>query len=189
MLEFNSVEEIYQTLDKTRNKLVATVSDLSDERANYSPSPEKWSTALLVEHLAKTEANLVRIVAKLLGKAETDGAPSDGKINPPVSFAAMAETARNEKFQAPSFIAPEGATGIAESLNQLSESRRALLEMRPRIEQVDCSKAEYPHPFFGKFNLYQWLGFIAMHELHHLAQIKNLLTARNEEKSEDSVFQ
>lgn len=179
MLEFNSVEEIYTALDETRNKLVATVANLSDERANYSFSREKWSTVLLVEHLAKTEANLVRVVAKLLGKAEADNTASDGKINPPISFAAMAETARNERFHAPSFIAPEGATSIAESLNQLTESRSTLLEMRPRIERIDCSKAEYPHPFFGNFNLYQWLAFIGMHELHHLAQIKNLLSEQN----------
>jgi hypothetical protein len=179
MLEFKSVEEIYAALDTTRNKVVETVSDLSEERANYSPSQEKWSTALIVEHLAKTEANLVRVVAKLLSKAESHGAPSVGEINPPISFAAMAEAARKEKFQAPSFIAPEGAASIRESLNQFAESRRALVEMRPRIERVDCSKVEYPHPFFGNFNLYQWLGFIGMHELHHLAQIKNLLADQN----------
>ncbi|MDQ4120565.1 MAG: DinB family protein [Acidobacteriota bacterium] len=175
MTELKSVEEIYEALDKARSKVVETVSGLTDEQANFQPSTERWSARLIVEHLAKIEANLVRVVGKLLGKAEAENVTSDGSINPPVSFAAMAERARNERFQAPAFIAPEGAASIAESLNQLSQSRVALLEMRPRIEAVDCSTVQYPHPIFGRFNLYQWLGFIGVHELHHLAQIKNLL--------------
>ena len=175
MTELKSVEEIYASLDAARNKVVNTISVLGGEQANFRPSAEKWSAAEIVEHLAKTEANLVRVVGKLLGKAEAENAPSDGTINPPISFAAMAERARNEKFQAPSFIAPEGAASVSESLEQLSQSRAALVELRPRIEAVDCSKVEYPHPFFGNFNLYQWLGFIGVHELRHLAQIENLL--------------
>lgn len=178
MTELKSVEEIYASLEAARNKVVETVSSLSDEQANFRPSTEKWSAAEIVEHLAKTEANLVRVVGKLLGKAEAENALSDGTLNPPVSFAAMAEKARNERFQAPAFIAPEGSANIAESLKQLSQSRVALVEMRPRIEAVDCSNVEYPHPFFGKMNLYQWLGFIGVHELRHLAQIKNLLDGK-----------
>lgn len=174
-MEFKSVEEIYTALDKMRIKVVETVSNLNEEQANFQPNQEIWSAALIVEHLAKTEANLVRVIGKLLGKAEADNVPSDGKINPPVSFAAMAERARGERFQAPAFIVPEGAANIAESLKKLSQSRDRLIEMKPRIKAVDCSKVEYPHPFFGNFNLYQWIGFIGVHELRHLAQIENLL--------------
>jgi hypothetical protein len=113
MMEFKSVEEIYSALDKTRNKVVDTVSALSEEQINFRPSTEKWSAALIVEHLAKTEANLVRVVGKLLGKAEAENVPSDGKINPPISLTEMADRARNERFQAPAFIAqhaPQDAT-------------------------------------------------------------------------------
>jgi hypothetical protein len=184
MMEFKSVEEIYAALDKMRSTVVDAVSSLSEERANFRPSPEKWSAILIVEHLAKTESNLVRVVGKLLGKAEAENTPSDGKINPPVSFAAIADRARNERFQAPAVIAPEGAASLSESLEQLAQSRAALLEMRPRIEAVDCSKVGYPHPAFGKFNLYQWLAFIGIHELRHLAQIENLLTAQSQQKAE-----
>jgi hypothetical protein len=183
MMEFKSVEEIYAALDKMRSTVVDAVSSLSEEQANFRPSPEKWSATLIVEHLAKTESNLVRVVGKLLGKAEVENTPSDGKINPPVSFAAIADRARTERFQAPAFIAPEGAASVAESLEQLSQSRAALLELRPRIEAVDCSKVGYPHPAFGKFNLYQWLAFIGIHELRHLAQIENLLADQNKQKS------
>lgn len=178
------MEEIYAALDKMRSKFVEAVSSLTDEQASFRPSAEKWSAVLIVEHLAKTEANLVRVVGKLLGKAEAANAPSDGEINPPVSFAAIADRARNERFQAPAVIAPEGAASLSESLNQLSQSRAALLEMRPRIKAVDCSKVGYPHPAFGQFNLYQWVAFIGIHELRHLAQIENLLIAQSQQKAE-----
>lgn len=178
MLIFASVEEIYQSLDRTRNKLIEAISILNETEANFRPTPEKWSATLIVEHLAKTEANLVRVVKKLLGKAEAANAKSDGKINPPISFAETAEKIRGERLEAPAFIAPEGAASIADSLKQLAESRRALLELRARIEAVDGSNAEYPHPFFGQFNLYQWLAFIGLHERHHLRQIRELIKAQ-----------
>ena len=177
MLIFASVEEIYQSLDRTRNKLIDAVSVLNETQANFRPTPEKWSATLIIEHLAKTEANLSRLVTKLLRTAEGANIKSDGKINPPLSFAEIAEKVRGERLEAPAFIAPEGATSIADSLKQLAESRRALLELRARIEAVDGSNAEYPHPFFGQFNLYQWLAFIGLHERHHLRQIRKLLKA------------
>lgn len=179
MVEFKNVAEIYSWLDETRGKVVETVSVLSEEQASFRPSDDKWSAALLVEHLAKTEANLVRVVGKLLGKAEAENKPSDGSINPPVSFAEITERWQGKRFEAPAFIVPEGATSIAESLKLLAESRRALAELRPRVEAVDGANAEYPHPAFGPLNLYQWLAFIGFHEMHHLRQIENLLAVQS----------
>jgi hypothetical protein len=179
MTEFKNVGEIYSWLDKTRNKVVETVSILNEEQAGFRPSEDKWSASLLVEHLAKTEANLVRVVGKLLGKAEAENVPSDGNINPPFSFAEIAERWQGMRFEAPAFIVPEGATDIAESLKLLAESRRALAKLRPRIEAVNGSNAKYPHPAFGPLDLYQWLGFIGLHEMHHLRQIENLLAVQN----------
>lgn len=179
-MEFRSVEEIYAALDKTRGKVLDTASGLNEEQANYRPSQDKWSAALIVEHLAKTEANLVRVAAKLLGKAEAANVPSDGTINPPISFASQVEKIRGAKLEAPPFIKPEGEMTIADSLKQLAESRAALKELRPRVEAVDGSNVSYPHPFFGPLNLYEWLGFIGLHEMHHLRQIENVLSRQKQ---------
>ena len=177
-MEFNSVDEIYTTIEITRGKLVAAVSELSNDNGRYLPAPEKWSVAHAVEHLAKTEVNLVRVIEKLLGEAEAANKPSDGHIAPPVSFVDIAQQWQGQKLQAPEFIKPEGAATIAESLAQLEQSRQKLRDLRPRIEQIDLSEAKYPHPAFGPINGYYWLAFIGFHESRHLKQINEILAHR-----------
>jgi hypothetical protein len=175
-MNYTSVPQIFEVIDETRARLYRRVEGLSEEQANFRPSEDKWSAALIVEHLAKTEANLVRVVAKLLRKAEAENVPSDGTINPPVSFATQVEKIQGARLEAPAFSAPEGLMGVADSLKLLSESRAALKELRPRLAAVDGSNVSYPHPFFGPLNLYEWLGFIGLHEMHHLRQIENVLS-------------
>lgn len=177
-MEFKTIEEIFASLDKTRGKLTDTVSVLTDEQSGTLPAPERWSAAHIVEHLAKTEESLTRAVEKMLGKAEAENIPATGTIEPPVSFAAIAAQAQGQKFQAPEMLRPEGAATVAESLANLEKSRAALKALRPRLEAVDLSNAKFPHPAFGAMNLYYWLAFIGIHEMHHLKQIGEILAKK-----------
>jgi hypothetical protein len=174
-MTFDSVEQIFEEIESTRKKLVDHVSNLSDEEANFRPTPEKWSTANIVEHLAITENSLIRLVNKLLAKAEAENLPSTGKIDPPVSFVEIAEKAGRTRFEAPEAVRPGGAASIAQSLSELQKSRTVLCELRPRLEAVDLSNVAFPHPAFGAMNLYSWLAFIGLHEARHLRQIVEIL--------------
>ena len=178
---YNSVAEIFEDIDKTRSELKLRVSALTEEQQNARAADGGWSAAEIVEHLATVESGVVKITAKLLAQAERESAKSDGIFNPPVSFVEQAKTAANQKFQAPERIHPQGRQSVAESLSKLDESRRALTEMRPRIESVDSSKTAFPHPFFGDLNLYEWLAMIGMHERRHLQQIEAILETNKAE--------
>jgi hypothetical protein len=118
------------------------------------------------------------LIEKLLAKAEADNIPSTGKIEPPVSFGAIAEQASKQKFNAPDTIKPEGTSSISESLIRMDKSRAALHALRPRMERVDLSNVTFPHPAFGPMNLYYWLVFIGLHEARHLQQISDVLANR-----------
>ncbi len=176
-MEFHTVSEILAAIDDTRSKLVSKVVVLTDDHANFQSAPEKWSAAYLVEHLAKTEESLLRVIEKLLAKAEAENIPATGRIEPPVSFPEHVVKASGQKFTAPEFIKPEGTTSVSESLARLEKSRLALRDLQPRLEKVDSSNAVYPHPAFGPLNLYQWLAFIGLHEGRHLRQIADNLDA------------
>ena len=177
---YNSVAEILDSIDETRGKLIAAVSNLSDNELNFRPAENSWTVAELVEHVAKTEAGIVPLVFRLLKNAEADGAQSDGTINPPISLAEQHEIARTTKFQAPEMIRPEGTASVSESLAKLAESRETIGNLRSRLEAVDLSNTAFPHPAFGKLNLYQWLAFIGLHEGRHLAQIEKILAETRE---------
>ena len=129
--------------------------------------------------MATVENGVIRIIAKLLAKAETEGVTSDGTFSAPLSFVEQAQSIENQKLAAPERVHPQGTQSIAESLSKFDENRRALNELRPRIEAVDSSNTAFPHPFFGNLNLYQWLVLIGLHESRHLHQIEGILAEKN----------
>lgn len=172
---YNNVEEIYQTIDKTRAKLIETVSVVSDEKGKARGNGEGWSVAEIVEHLGIVEDGITRIINKMLENAEKDGKKSDGTFNPPLSLVKYAETANGQKYQAPERIHPQGFQSLEKSLAKLSENRTVLRTLQTRIESVDSTEPKFPHPSFGNLNLYEWLAFIGLHEFRHLQQIKRIL--------------
>lgn len=174
---FNSVEEIFVFIDKKRERLVETISSLSDEQTAQRRTPDAWSIAEILEHLSMIENGLSIAINKLLEKAEAKGLVSENKgvLNPPISLAAEAERAKDAKFQSPEPFIPKKAATVSTSLESLKSSRAALHELRSRIEAVDGSEVRFPHPAFGPLNLYQWIAFIGLHEAHHLRQIRETI--------------
>ena len=174
-MDFRSVPEIYEHIDRTRARLFDAVEGLSDEQQTFTPAPDRWSVAQLVEHLSIVEGNVVALLGKLLGKAEEAGAPSPSPdlFADPVSIEEFVERARGVKLEAPERIRPTGLS-LADSLARLKESRAALHALRPRVERADGRALRFPHPAWGPLDLYQWLLFIGAHEDRHLAQIEAL---------------
>jgi hypothetical protein len=173
-MDFRSVPEIYQHIDRTRARLVAAVEGLSEEQQSFSPGPDRWSVAELVEHLSIVEGNVAALLDRLLGKTEESGAASaPDTFNDPVSIEEFVERARVVKYEAPERIRPTGLP-LADSLARLKDSRAALHALRPRVERADGRALRFPHPAWGPLDLYQWLLFVGAHEDRHLAQIEAL---------------
>lgn len=171
---YNSVTEIFEAIDKTRNELLEHIAAIPQEKMYFKANEKTWSPAEIVEHLAKTEAELVPLFFKLLKSAEAAPVPSDGTINPPISFAEIAPKFMDVKLEAPEMIKPGANEKIEDSLVKLEQSRQMLRGLQSRLKAVDLSKPVYPHPFLGNMNLYQWLAFIGLHEMRHLSQIRRV---------------
>jgi uncharacterized damage-inducible protein DinB len=179
-MEFRSVNEIYEHIDRARARLVAAVEGLTDEQQAFTTAPERWSVAQVCEHLAMVEGNVVALLDKLLGKAEAPGdSAGAGGTFEPVSIEEFVERSRAVKFEAPERIRPSGALPVADSLARLRDTRAALHALRPRVERADGRALSFPHPAWGALDLYQWLLFVAAHEDRHLAQIEALKQSMN----------
>jgi hypothetical protein len=175
-MDFRSVPEIYEHIDRTRARLLSAVEGLSEEQQGYRPAPERWSVAELVEHLSIVEGNVAALLGRLLGKAgEAGGAAAVGDLAP-VSIEEFVERTRDVKLEAPERIRPSGLP-LPDSLARLKDSRAALHDMRPRVERADGRALRFPHPAWGPLDLYQWLLFVGAHEDRHLAQIEALKAA------------
>ena len=174
-----TIADIYTTNDGIREKLKQTVENLSDEQANFLPEDEKWTIALLVEHISIVEEGMSKISAKLLNQAQAAGVKADGTANLTENFVTKATEARNLKLDAPAQMLPTGKQTISESLARMEENRKRLEELRPLFESVECSDFTFPHPSFGALTAHEWLTLIGGHEARHLRQLENLLAKTN----------
>jgi uncharacterized damage-inducible protein DinB len=174
---YNSVPEIFQAMDATRNRLYARVGGLSEAQESARAAEGAWSVREIVEHLAIMEERLSRMMAVMLAKAESAGAPSAAQAMQPFTLDHFIEGNRGQKFQAPEQVRPTGEESIAALLERLRASRNFLSGLQQRMEATDLSAMSYPHPAFGPLNVYQWLALIGLHEERHLAQIESLLAS------------
>ncbi len=174
---YNSIADIYAANDDIRRRLVERVEGLRAAQLGYRAQAGAWSAGEIVEHLAIIEGKLGRAIQMMLHKAESAGAESGGPPPPmqPFSLDEFAAQARAQKFVAPEELRPQGDAKLADVLVKLSESRAALRALQPRLETIDGTRAQYPHPIFGPLNLYQWLAFIGLHEARHLRQLEGVL--------------
>ena len=108
-MTYESLSEIFDSIDATRTRLLERVASLSDGQADARANGTGWSVAEIVEHLGLVENQIVRLSRLMLMKAEAAGeqASSDGRIGP-ISLDRITERASREKYQAPETALPTG---------------------------------------------------------------------------------
>jgi uncharacterized damage-inducible protein DinB len=181
-MTYNSVAEIYEDIERTRERLTRTVTELNAEQQDFRTSPETWSVADIVEHLSIVEGRVVKLLSTLIEKAESNGHTLSADTPfAPVSIAEQVELTRAQKLTAPEQIQPTGMS-LDDSLASLLRTRAALQSLRPRVELIDGTELRFPHPAWGAINLYQWIAFVGAHESRHLAQIEALKETMNAER-------
>jgi len=173
-----TISDVYAKNEEIREKMKQVVLSLSDEQTADLPEGEKWTIAEIVEHVAIVQEGMMKISAKLLNQAKAAGKTSDGKAHLSENFAAKAAEAQTLKFEAPDRVRPTGNQSIEESLRKMDETRRALEDMRPLFESVECSDFKFPHPFMGDLTAHEWLALVGGHEARHLKQIVSRLKSQ-----------
>lgn len=184
-MSYNSVAEIYEAIDESRGRLLASVENLADGQETFRPAPDRWSIAEIIEHLSLVEKQIARLFHVMLSKAEAAGATraeNDDAFAAPVTIEHLLEPLREKRLQSPDGARPRGSARLADSVARLRESRAALHDLRPRLERIDGAALVYPHPAAGPINAYQWLLFVGSHEDRHRLQIEALKQTMNDER-------
>lgn len=174
-MKYQTIAEVYEGNDKIREKLKATVANLSEQQANTLPEGEKWTVAGIVEHLSMVEDGITRVSAKLLKAAQPTGGQTNGEVKFSEIFLGHIAGAGEKKFEAPERIHPSGILTIKESLARMEENRQKLYELRSLFETIDPAGFTFPHPAFGELTAHEWLALVGGHELRHIRQIEKLL--------------
>jgi uncharacterized damage-inducible protein DinB len=133
---------IAEVIERERRRLVDVLAEVSQEQAEFVPSPGQWSIRDVVEHVAAAERGVVEIIARLAGAAAPPEGPS--------------ATGRS----------------LTELRQHLTAVRAQLLSLVERLPQDANLDAKHDHPFFGPLNWKEWLAFQRVHDGDHIEQIE-----------------
>jgi uncharacterized damage-inducible protein DinB len=168
-------------LDAERAALMADVARVHEQDRSRRPSPECWSIAEVLEHLATVERGVAKLIAK---RGRQTPAPDQAPAQP-LDDARIAQLrGREERRQAPEFVRPSGTMSAADALRALEETRAGLRQAILDADPVSLDSCTHPHPVLGSITLRDWLNFIAHHEARHAAQISEIAEVFSQEVGE-----
>ena len=167
------LKELWDGMERNREITLGLVSGLSGEEF-VDRAEGEWSIAEILEHLVLAETGTSKVIRKMLKE-------NAGKLLPyPADDAVLAvrETGgpRERMTEAPEVALPKGSLGKEEILTSAAQAREATRASLEMLAGVDPRSVEFPHPFFGNMNLYEWPHrIIREHERQHHPQIEEVL--------------
>lgn len=174
---WNNLNEIFDSLDGTRQSTLEFLGSLSVAQGSFRPGPDAWSIAEIAEHISLSEDRILKGIKRLLAQLESVGAARDPNARTAVSLEEMGRQAAGRKFKSPEGSTPQTGATISAGVERMSQVREELKALRQRIEGVDLSAATFPHPVFGPLNAYEWLAFMIKHEERHVGQMRAVTSA------------
>jgi len=169
-------EALLQYLETNRAVLRAAVDPVPAALRETRPAPGRWSVANVLEHLARVEEQITRLLAKRLAEARDAGAlPPETRSSPvlePAHQSALLD--RRRRITASERSHPVDAMDASAALAALEKSRAGLRELVVAYDGLNLSGVSFPHPVLGNLDGYGWLQFIGTHEARHAAQIREI---------------
>ncbi len=160
-------------MEENRRITLGMIADLPDE-AFVRRDEGCWSIAEILEHLVLAETGTSKLIRKMMKE-------NAGKLPPyPAddSVLIVRETGRScePMTEAPEVAYPKGSHGKEEVLRIAAQTREATHASLAMLAGADPRSVEFPHPYFGNMNLYEWpYRIILEHERHHHPQIEKIL--------------
>jgi uncharacterized damage-inducible protein DinB len=166
-----SLETIIVNLDRAQTQLLGAADAVARDQWKTRPRDGRWSAGELIAHLTATERTILSRAGKLLEKPPKP-VPFYKRFHIPM----MIVEARVIRRKAPASVEPQF---VCEKEVMLAELRRVRERTLAFIEEArgrDLRKYNMPHPFLGNLNAYDWLQFIASHEIRHTKQMREIAT-------------
>jgi uncharacterized damage-inducible protein DinB len=169
-------EELLRHLDATRSTLETTVDAIPASIRETRPAPDRWSVAEVLEHLARVEEQLTRLLSAKLAEAKANGLLGPEVETSPVvgTLDATHVLDRSRRITASDRVQPRGEMDSTSAREALDRSRAVLRQLVTVYEGLSLHAFTFPHPVLGVIDGYQWLAFIGTHEVRHANQIREI---------------
>lgn len=173
-MKFHTIADILAAQRRAHDRFSTAVSGLNEAQLHFRPAAEEWTIAEIAEHVSIVNGGMLRITHKLLKLAEAEPAAPAADLSLGYTFPADNPP---PKFQAPDGVRPKGGVSIPDALANIQKSLDGFDEIRARLEAVDLSKHEFPHPALGPITAYRWMILMGEHQDLHRRQIERIKAA------------
>jgi uncharacterized damage-inducible protein DinB len=164
-----SLAIIIENLARAQRELLRVADSVPAEQWKTRPAEERWSAGELIGHLSAIERAILSRADKLLQKPPIS-VPFYKRFHVPM----MIVEARVIRRKAPSALEPQMAGEKEEMLAELRGVRERTLAFIEETRGRDLGRYLMPHAFLGTLNVYDWLQFIASHEIRHMKQMREI---------------
>lgn len=163
-------------LNETKENLLAAVKGLSAEQLNFKPTPESWSVAECIEHIAISESMLFGMMQGTLKEAANPAKRSEVKMTDDQVKSVI--SSRERKVKTSEAFVPSNKFGSADgSLKEFASKRDASIEYVKTTQ--DDLRNHYAQMPFGTMDSFQVIIFMAGHSARHTAQAKEVMANAN----------
>lgn len=162
--------DVIVLLDQERAGFLAQVSRVPAARQTERPRPDRWSVAEIVEHMARIDTGVARVLAAKSVEPAT-ATPEElarGRMTP--AMAARIRS-REERVEAPDRVRPSGTLTPDAALAMLAQARAALRDAVLAADPAVLESRMHPHVVIGPMTLRAWVEFAAHHDARHAQQV------------------
>lgn len=161
-----NLEPIVQKLAVTQRDLLRAADSVSAEQWRTPPKEGHWSAGELIAHLMTVERAVLRSADRISQKRPKEW-PFYRRFHLPFQIVEK----RWIRRKSPIPLDPDLLREKEDMLAEFREVRERTLAFLYETKGRDLSAYRWPHPFIGTLNVYEWLRFLASHEIRHTKQM------------------
>jgi uncharacterized damage-inducible protein DinB len=161
-------------LKNTQKELLKSIKDLSPEQLNFKSSPESWSIAECVEHIALAENNILGMIKGTLKEKADPAKRSEIRLSDEGVFNVIMD--RTYKVQTQEPLKPAGKFGSHEKAVKEFVTRRdeSINYIKTTSDDLRNHFFAFPPEALGTVDSYQLYLFMAGHTKRHTLQIEEI---------------
>jgi hypothetical protein len=167
-------ERLANYIIAAHNEVLKVTQPLSIPQLKFKDDPERWSISQIVENLTIVHNLVLNHIEKLLLQPPTS-AGSAWKGRDDELLAKI--RSRENPLKVPEVGNPKNNVGCDEPFIQFAGMRDRMVHFATTTNAPLRSFC-FPHPVFGQKDCYQWLLGTGAHCERHLAQIREVMSAK-----------
>jgi len=164
------IQSTIANLAKSQSVFLRTADEVPPDDWKTRPGNDRWSAAELVAHLMMVERAVIGKADRIAQKAPRR-VPLLKRIHLPMALV----QSRFIRRKSPQPVDPQMLRDKEAMLAELREVRGRTLAFLEETKGRNLSEYIWAHPALGNLNTYQWIEFLAAHEIRHTKQMREIV--------------